>query len=195
MSIETEIKAHVDENMVENVKSKLLSIPSCVDHGNISKFDIYWSTSDDGDPIFRTRKELDNGRVRVLFTAKPHKKKSARGTENNEEFEFEASGNQWDRILEFANGTGYKVCRVKWKKGWHCTLMHNGFEVHAELLEVKYLGWFLEMEICSEESNDDALEAEDRALREILSFVGLNEDSVESLGYNKMLRAIGHEKG
>ena len=73
--------------------------------------------------------------------------------------------------------------------------MHNGFEVHAELLEVKYLGWFLEMEICSEESNDEDLEAEDKALREILSLVGLDEGAVESLGYNRMLKAIGHEKG
>lgn len=195
MSIETEIKAHVDESMVDSVRSKLLSMQSCMDHGNISKFDIYWAASDDGDPIFRTRKELNNGKVRVLFTAKPHKTKSASGTENNEEFEFEAPGSQWDRILEFANGTGYKVCRVKWKKGWHCTLVHNGFEVHAELLEVKYLGWFLEMEICSEDSNDEDLEAEDKALREILSFVGLDEGAVESLGYNRMLKAIGHEKG
>lgn len=195
MSIETEIKAHVEESMVETVKSKLLSMSSCIDHGNISKFDIYWSTTDEGDPLFRTRRELNDGKVRVLFTAKPHKSKSERGTENNEEFEFEAAGSQWDGILEFANGIGYKVCRVKWKRGWHCTIPNEGFEIHAELLEVKYLGWFIEMEICSKNASETDLAAEDKALRNLLMKVGLSQSAIEPTGYNKLLKAIGHEKG
>lgn len=195
MSIETEIKAHVDASMVGLVKSRLLSMPGCEDKGEISKYDIYWSTTEDGNPVFRTRQELDNGVARVLFTAKPHKTKSEGGTENNEEFEFEASGDQWGRILEFAHVTGFKTCRVKWKRGWHCTLDHKGYEIHAELLEVKYLGWFLEMEICSEKANEVDVEAEDKALRSLLLQVGLFEEAIEPTGYNKMLKALGHEKG
>lgn len=193
MSFETEIKAHVSDDKVESIKSKLLSISSCINHGDISKFDVYWSNSEDGDPVFRTRKETCNGKTDVLFTAKPSKTKTCDGIEKNVELEFQAQGEEWERILEFVRGVGCKVCRVKWKSGWHCSLEHNGFNIHAELLNVRYLGWFLEMEICSEEELDFA--NADKALHEILYFVGLDQSAVEPLGYNKMLRAIGHSKG
>jgi predicted adenylyl cyclase CyaB len=195
MSFETEIKAHVQEDMVETVKNKLKCFPSCVEHGDISKFDVYWSDSEEGDPLFRTRKETCNGKTDVLFTAKPSKSKTKTGTEKNVELEFEASGDQWERILEFVKGTGYKVCRIKWKTGWHCTIEHKGFEIHAELLEVRYLGWFLEMEICTESDADLDFIAADKALREVLAQMGINQSAVEPLGYNKMLRALGHSKG
>lgn len=193
MSLETEIKAHVQEGMVDSIKAKLMSVPSCVDHGNISKFDVYWSDSEEGDPVFRTRKETCNGKTDVLFTAKPSKTKTKDGIEKNVELEFEAQGGQWDRVLQFVRGIGCKVCRVKWKKGWHCNLEHNGFDIHAELLNVRYLGWFLEMEICTEGELDFA--SADKTLHELLYFVGLDSSAVEPLGYNKMLRAIGHSKG
>lgn len=194
MSIETEIKAHVDESMVEEVKARLLSLEPCIEHGSISKFDLYWSTTEDGDPVFRTRREMDAGKPRVLFTAKPHKTKSQGGTESNEELEFSVSDRQWDDVLRFVDGIGYKICRVKWKNGWHCTLVHDGFEIHAELLNVKYLGWFLEMEICSDDDGID-FAAADKALREVLSIAGVDEEAIEPTGYNRMLKAIGHDRG
>lgn len=194
MSIETEIKAHVEDSIVEEVKARLLSLKPCIEHGSISKFDLYWSTTEDGDPVFRTRREMDAGKPRVLFTAKPHKTKSQGGTESNEELEFSVSDRQWDDVLRFVDGIGYKVCRVKWKNGWHCTLVHDGFEIHAELLNVKYLGWFLEMEICSDDDGID-FAAADKALREVLSIAGVDEDAIEPTGYNKMLKAIGHDRG
>ncbi len=101
MSIETEIKAHVNDERIEDVKTKLCNLPSCKVLGEISKFDMYWSLTEDGNPMFRTRKEIDAGKPRVLFTAKPHKEKDSKGTENNEELEFEAPYNQWDSILTF----------------------------------------------------------------------------------------------
>ena len=195
MSFETELKAHVQEDMVENVKSKLKAYPSCHVHGDISKFDVYWSDSEDGDPLFRTRKETCNGKTDVLFTAKPSKTKTKDGTEKNIELEFQAQGDQWERVLDFVRGVGCKVCRIKWKEGWHCTLEHNGFEIHAELLKVKYLGWFLEMEICTETDKDLDFVGADKALRELLAYVGIDQSAVEPLGYNKMLKAIGHAKG
>ncbi len=195
MSIETEIKAHVNDDILEDVKAKLCNLTFCETLGEISKFDVYWALTEDGDPMFRTRKELDSGKPRVLFTAKPHKEKNSRGTENNEELEFETPYNQWDSILTFLSGIGFQVCRLKWKKGWHYNIEHNGFHIHAELLNVKYLGWFLEMEICSNKEDNLDVKEEDRALRDILSFVGISEDCVEGTGYNKMLKAIGHDKG
>lgn len=193
MSLETEIKAHVSDDMVDSIKAKLLSMSSCIEHGNISKFDVYWSDSEDGDPVFRTRKETCNGKTDVLFTAKPSKSKTKDGMEKNVELEFQTQGEEWERVLQFIRGIGCKVCRVKWKKGWHCNLEHCGFDIHVELLNVRYLGWFLEMEICSEEELDFA--KADQALHEILYLVGLDSSAVEPLGYNKMLRAIGHSKG
>ncbi len=193
MSLETEIKAHVQEGLVDSIKTTLLAQPTCIDHGEISKFDVYWSNTEEGDPLFRTRKETCMGNTDILFTAKPSKTKTQEGVEKNVELEFQARGEDWEKILQFVRSLGCKICRVKWKKGWHCTLQHGGFEIHAELLNVRYLGWFLEMEICTEEELDFA--SANKALHELLDLVGLDAGAVEPLGYNKMLRAIGHSKG
>jgi adenylate cyclase class IV len=131
----------------------------------------------------------------VLFTAKPSKIKTEKGTEENQEFEFVAPDGEWDRILTFCSGMGLQVCRLKWKKGSGYMISCDGFPIHAELLDVKYLGWFLEMEICPESLEGFDMQAADRALRKVLSQMGIDESQVEGRGYNRMLRLIGREKG
>lgn len=195
MGFEIELKAHVREDQVDYVLSAISALPSAKSLGPISKFDMYWSQTDEGEPIFRVRREMTADGPDILFTAKPNKVKTEKGTEENQELEFTASDNQWDNILNFCSGIGLQVCRLKWKKGKHFHVMYNGFDVHAEVLDVKYLGWFLEMEICPESSEGFDIEGADRALRSILAEVGISEDAVESRGYNRMLKAIGHNKG
>ncbi len=192
MAFEIELKAHVDETMVKSVDKALAGISGAEYQGETHKFDMYWSTTDNGDPLFRTRREMTKDGPMVLFTAKPSKTRTDKGTEENQEFEFTSPDDQWDNILTFCSNLGLQVCRLKWKRGVGYMLTMDGFEVHAELLEVKYLGWFLEMEICPKTLEGFDLEGADRALRKILAITGISEDAVESRGYNRMLREIGH---
>ncbi|MCQ2412883.1 MAG: adenylate cyclase [Sphaerochaetaceae bacterium] len=195
MAFEIELKAHVKDCDVETIREALMRIPTMEFHGENDKYDVYWAKSPDAEPIFRTRKEVTENGPEILFTAKPNKIKTENGTEKNVELEFAASADQWDRIQEFYTGLGLTVCRVKWKKGYSYYVTYQGFEVHVELLYVKYLGWFLEMEICPESLEGFDSDAADRALRAILVEVGLSDADVESRGYNRMLKAIGHDKG
>ena len=195
MTYEIELKAHVKADDVDRVRKALLDVPTSEYHGINSKFDIYWSKTDDGEPLFRTRREITSDGPHVLFTAKPAKSKDRLGIEENKELEYVSPDNQWDDILQFYSGIGLQVCRLKWKKGFDYTFTIDGFRIHAELLDVRYLGWFIEMEICLETLEGVDKAAADGALRKALALVGVSEDALEPTGYNKMLKAVGHDKG
>ena len=195
MAFEIELKAHVEQDNVENVKSLIEKLPSVIYQGYTDKFDLYWSTDRESEPLFRTRKEVSDKGTVVLFTAKPQKAKTEEGTEKNLELEFCAPEDQWNRVLAFCEGSGLKVCKVKSKKGYGYLSVIDGFDIHIELLEVKYLGWFIEMEICPTTLDGFDVDAADKALRKVLSFVNISEEAVEIAGYNRMLTAIGCEKG
>ncbi len=194
MSYEIELKAHVVPEDVGRVRDCLLSSGAGY-IGPTDKFDIYWAKTSDGEPVFRTRRQLTVQGPEVLFTAKPSKTKSEKGTENNQELEFVTPDKQWDNVLTFCSGIGLQVCRLKWKKGFEYTVDIDGFTIHAELLDVRYLGWFLELEICVDDIAAVDSEAADKALRKLLSICGIPEDAVEGRGYNRMLRDVGKEKG
>ena len=194
MSYEIELKAHVVPEDVGRVRDCLLSSGAGY-IGPTDKFDIYWAKTSDGEPVFRTRRQLTVQGPEVLFTAKPSKTKSEKGTENNQELEFVTPDKQWDNVLTFCSGIGLQVCRLKWKKGFEYTVDIDGFTIHAELLDVRYLGWFLELEICVDDIASVDAESADKALRKLLSICGIPEDAVEGRGYNRMLRDVGKEKG
>ena len=195
MSYEIELKARIAADDLDRLKDSLLSVPGMRYIGPTDKFDIYWSKTDDGEPLFRTRRQLTTKGPEVLFTAKPSKTKTADGTEENQELEFYSPDRQWDNILTFFSGIGLQVCRLKWKKGTGYLVEMDGFCIHVEILDVRFLGWFLEMEICPRTLEGFDIDAADRALRHVLSIAGLSEDAVESRGYNRMLKAMGHDRG
>ena len=113
MAYEIELKAHVSENQLDDVRSAISALPEVKALGPINKFDMYWSQTEDGDPLFRTRREASAEGSHVLFTAKPNKTRTADGTEENQELEFTAPDSQWDNILTFCSGLGLQVCRLK----------------------------------------------------------------------------------
>ena len=195
MAYEIELKAHVRESELDSVIEKLLGIPGTKALGHTSKFDIYWSKTEDGDPLFRTRREMTDDGPRILFTAKPSKKRKEDGTEENQELEFLVPDSQWDDVMNFCNGLSLQVCRLKWKKGTGYQVQMDGFSIHVELLDVRYIGWFIEMEICPQTLDGFDMDAAELTLRNLLSFVGLSADDIEHLGYNKLLKAIGHDRG
>lgn len=194
MGCEIEIKAHVKDNRFDAVKEKLAAIPEGKYLGTTDKEDIYWAHSSTDEPVFRTRKQVENGIPTILFTSKPLKTKDYK-TEVNVENEFEASSAQWEGILSFVKGLGFVPCRRKWKRGVHYMIPVNGFDIHAELLYVRHLGNFLEMEICAEDINDVNKEEAKKALYELLKTAGLPKTAVEAKGYNKMLTALGRQLG
>lgn len=194
MGFEVEIKAHVSEDNVPLIRSffdnnKEASFCGCTD-----KQDVYWAKNETDPPMFRTRLEKTDNGVEVLFTSKPLKKKDYL-TEYNVENEFSAGSDQWEDVLHFVSGLGLKVCRRKWKKGYGWFVDVDGFNIHAELLEVRFLGWFLEMEICSKNEDDIDKATAEKALFKLLKMVGVSEGNVEPVGYNKLLVAAGHERG
>ena len=195
MGYEIELKAHVREDQLDAVKSAISALPEVRSFGPINKFDMYWSQTEDGDPLFRTRREATAEGSHVLFTAKPNKTRTPDGTEENQELEFTAPDSQWDNILTFCSGLGLQVCRLKWKKGSHYHVLFDGYDIHVELLDVKYLDWFIEMEICPPSLEGFDIENAHRVLRRLLSELGISEDAIEHVGYNKLLKAIGHDKG
>lgn len=185
MSYEIEIKAHVKKDNVSNIdllfaKSKL---------GSIEKYDIYWSRNGEYPYEFRTRLETEDGISQILMTRKPIQQKGV--TEVNEELEFSAPEEDWDTILLFFESLGYRKGRIKQKKGFHYNVERNDFPVHVELLDVTHLGWFLEMEICSDEelSSEELTEAQ-KTLTGLVVEAGLSTEDIEPLGYNRMLRLL-----
>ncbi len=194
MSCEIELKAHLKEEEIESVISILKGMPTCKDLGPVDKYDVYWSTSEDNAPLFRTRLEHNNEGARILFTQKPMKSKDF-CTEYNIENEFEVSASEWDKVQYFYKSAGLKICRIKCKTGYHFMLNCNGFDMHCEILNVKYLGWFIETEICGENLDSMDKEGAEKALYYLLGVVNVPFDAVEPKGYNKMLKACGHDKG
>jgi len=194
MGFEVEIKAHVPEQKVDSIRSFFDNREGTSFCGCTDKQDVYWAKQETDPPMFRTRLEkTDNGKE-VIFTSKPLKKKDYL-TEYNVENEFTADCDQWENVLEFVSGLGLKVCRRKWKKGFGWFADLDGFRIHAELLEVKFLGWFLEMEICSRHEEDIDKTAAEEALFKLLEEAGVSKSAVEPIGYNKLLVAAGHERG
>lgn len=194
MSCEIEIKAHVKDSQWDIVKANLDSLEEAEFLGTTDKEDIYWARSKDDAPVFRTRREVENGIPKILFTSKPLKTKDFK-TEVNIENEFEVASAQWEGIIAFVEGLGFMPCRLKWKRGVHYKVSVNGFDIHAELLYVRHLGNFLEMEICDDDPANINKEEAEKALYCLLAKAGVPESAVEAKGYNKMLTAIGRQLG
>lgn len=194
MSCEIEIKAHLKTEQIESILDRIKKMDNCRYLGPIDKYDIYWSYSENGEPKFRTRLENSDGGARVLFTQKPLKSKDY-CTEYNVENEFEVSASEWDNIQIFCRGINLQICRVKYKNGYHFELNFDNFLMHCEILNVKYLGWFIETEICGQNLDEMDKEGADMALYHLLGVLDVAIDAVEPKGYNKMLKEIGHDKG
>lgn len=194
MSFEIEIKAHIADNELNTVKSFFDSYATSLNLGEIDKDDVYWGRPDNlKKAVFRTRREKTSDGYRILFTAKPQKTAS-NGIECNTEIEFSAQ-DSWEECLSFQKALGFTVVRHKFKTGWHYLVKLNGFEIHAEILNIKYLGYFLEMEICPETLEGFNKEEAVKTLKDLLILSSLSLNAIEARGYNDMLIECGHQLG
>ena len=173
MAFEVEIKAHAYPELKDVLDNFCKTTGKAVD-----KDDIYFAFPGDSSPKFRIRSCGDE----LLITAKNNHREN--GVECNEEIEFSHSAKDKEIMIKMANMLGYVEFIRKHKTGyeWH----YN--DVHIELLNVKTLGWYLEMEIMSDTDDKEKNLDKILLLYSILNSFGLSACDVESKSYQQMLK-------
>ena len=107
------------------------------------------------------------------------------GLECNQELEFHHDNAEDLAVMQdMAALLGYEVFIHKYKRGWSWMCG----QVHIELLDVKHLGWFLEMEIISQVDGFEANRPLYDELMRILHDLGCQDGDIESRSYQEMLR-------
>lgn len=118
----------------------------------------------------------------IEFTVK--KRENSGGTESNEEHEFQAPIDEYQKAVGFFHVLGYSDYFEKNKRGWEWT--YQG--IHIELLEVNDLGYFLEMEALLPFDADDRMKDDARSkLKELLHLFGLEDKDIERRSYRSMI--------
>ena len=195
MVTEIELKAHVQNSEA----LKLLLQKNAIFLFFFEKNDNYWIQTtpyvtknpplapfSSGLRIRRERRTLPDGTIESLSLATYKIKEVRDGVEINEEREFAvdpASG-----FEEFLIHMGFVSGISKQKRG--CAFSREG--ISAELLEVKGLGWFLELEIIIEDikAGNKREEAAAQAKKRLLAFLdslGIEREAIESRFYSEML--------
>ena len=189
MATEIELKAHVNDS--EELRITLSGKAEFLH--SFEKKDCYWFAEKSGLPSsgFRIRSEKrsfpDGKEVSLCFAT--YKNKEVRdGIEINDEREF--SVEPAVEFEEFISKLGLKPARSKEKRGW--AYSKNG--ITAELVEVKGLGWFIEMEIISHTANAETFAAGKKRLLDFLAEIGVANDAIESRFYSEMLNEAANER-
>jgi adenylate cyclase class 2 len=181
MATEIELKARIHdyEQLMRLLSEKADYICS------IEKEDVYW-IMDSCAPIMRLRlrKERcefpDRNSESLCFVT--HKNKILRdGIEVNDEREFEVKPvEEFEYLL---GKIGLKPGASKQKRGWR--FHRDG--LNAELCEVEKLGWFLELEIIAEDSQEKTFAECKKRLLDFLDSLGIEREAIESRFYSEML--------
>ncbi|MDR1421009.1 MAG: hypothetical protein LBI86_11605 [Treponema sp.] len=202
MAMETELKVRVDDP--ETLRTRLSALGLYL--GACEKDDAYWrfpapeapSAGADGPPkipppglrVRRERNVRDGDSVseKVLVTWKTGKLDG--GVEINDEREFDVSnGELFEDLLE---RLGLEPGIRKNKKGWIWDCPSEEGPIRAELLNVRGLGWFLELEITEDaEGTGKAGPQWEERLRErlfsLLEKLEIPRGRMESRPYTRML--------
>jgi len=194
LAIEIELKAHVRDSEA----LRILLINKARYLCSFEKEDTYYfpvNNSDIPKSGIRLRSEsktLPDGteKKNVYVTYKTKEVKD--GIEINDEKEFEINSSQNTTITvfdEFLKMMGLRPGLSKTKKGWS----FSKEEINAELMEVKKLGWFLEMEIVvndidDQEKRDIAISEGKKKLMDFFSDLCIEKDAIESRYYSEMLK-------
>ena len=184
MVTEIELKAHV-----QNTEELRLLLSEKAEYlYAFEKNDKYWyaenmSLLPSGLRI-RSEKRLFPDKREESLTLVTYKNKEVRdGIEVNEEREFTVI--PAPEFEEFLKRTGLKPGRSKEKRGW--AFSRDGITV--ELVEVKGLGWFVELEIIAEAKNEETFTKGKKRLLDFLSGLGIKNEAIESRFYSEMLAA------
>lgn len=176
---EVEIKAWAkDPEGIKNYFDKVAG-PS----GPVDKSDCYFNIPLLDRPALRMRK--NNG---VLEFTSKKKIKNDNGEETNFEYEFIADMSQYDKAKDFFIALGYEHYFDKIKKGYEW----NYKGVHVELLDVKHVGVFLEMEkLLPFDAKKEDIDCAINTIYEILNECGLGLEDIERRSYSSMILKRG----
>jgi len=176
---EIELKAHV--TCPEDCKEKLCFLAG--KETAISKDDSYWFPAG-----IRIREDKTGETVHVLVTWKNKEKRD--GLEVNDEHEFDLKESAEFEELLLLLGLEKKI--IKHKQGW--VWYYDG--ITAELCEVsgtarpgdhRKLGWFLELEILSDDGGAETVALARKKLLELLEKAGIGKEHMETRYYSEML--------
>lgn len=174
---EIEYKAHCSN--VDSVISYLNKVAGNAE--KVDKKDQYFRRGNEKFPDFRVRN--NSGKIEV--TAKRDGKEYLnKDGENNLEYELHLEETDFDYVINFFTLIGFDKYFVKEKKGYEWNYKGK----HIELLLVKNLGWFLEIEalvpfIFTEKEIDNT----QKEIKEIFTECGISLNEIEKKTYREML--------
>lgn len=187
MAVEIELKARLEDP--EPVK-KRLSETGVFLHA-YEKDDCYLVSADKALTIRVRRERLlrdDTVTERVLVTYKT--KEITDGVEVNDEREFQVS--DAEAFEEFLDYTGFSPDIKKEKRGWAwqmpAQMPARIPPVLAEVSNVKNLGWFLELEILTEDRSEKTVAENRKRLFDLLAVLEIAPEQIEARPYTVMLR-------
>jgi adenylate cyclase class 2 len=185
MSFEIELKAWADDP--DGLRARLFSFVGL--GTSFEKADAYWffTGSDRSIPLsgVRIRRETridPAGRVSHALWVTYKVKEIREGMEINDEREFSVSDDA--AFEELLRRLGLEKGIEKNKKGW--AWAWEG--ITTELTEVEGLGWFVELEIITDDNSNEAVSAARLRLFELLHKIGVKKDRIEPRYYTEMLR-------
>ena len=209
MATEIELKAHIEDK--EAVKRLLFD--KAVFLWAFEKEDTYWFQEPPSCPGFprsgiRLRREkctLPDGSEKISCLATYKNKEKRDGIEINDEKEFEIVSKpdqNGPEFEEFLLCLGLKPGISKKKRGWafsreginNPAVEQQGIKpsprITAELCEVEGLGWFVELEILTDNADNgkDAYAESRKRLLDFLYSLGIKKEAIESRFYTELLK-------
>lgn len=189
MAFEIELKARVDDPAkTRNILSKRGKY--CY---TCEKDDAYWVFPGRETPRLRLRRENKTNAEghsvsAALITCKIRETRG--GIEINDEQELTISdAPAFEKIL---TQLGLQPIVRKEKRGeaWQFHVTNGQPSVLAELLEVKNLGWFIELEILSPVHDDQTISAHRKTLLDLLATLDIPQEKIEPRPYTEMLKHL-----
>jgi adenylate cyclase class 2 len=194
--VEIELKARVDDP--QKTKAVISSFARYIKA--FDKEDAYWRPREHDSALplsgIRIRRETDyiesdsGASQRVERIVATYKTKEMRDCiEVNIEKEFSLSEDDNEKPFEeLLAAFGLHIDIRKRKTGWAWLFEEEQPPISIELSEVAGLGWFVELEILSENGDDDTASAARNRLLACLGKTDVKEDMIETRYYTDMLR-------
>ena len=188
---EIEIKAHVYKK--DELIKKLNSFAEFKQE--VFRDDTYYESPLNPKVKIRIRKEKCGKTTRSILTYKRKEIKSASensSTELNEELETEILSSE--PLEQFFCDAGFKVALKKhkevldWELELPSSIENTKLKATLELCNVPPLGYFLEIEILSSETEPQKIQKLQDLLLEVLDLVQIPRSKIESRYYSEMLR-------
>ena len=182
MATEIELKAWIDDP--DKTRSRIDSLAQS--EGSYEKFDAYWRWKGDtpknlplGSGV-RVRKEIRHGKSMGIITFK--NKEVREGIEINDEREFEVSDSSvFEELLK-------RLGLVPWVEKHKTGHSWRADRITVELSLVEKLGWFVELEILSDQRDSESVDKARTELLTLLDRLGIGRDRLEERYYIEMLK-------